>query len=60
MAQEKSGLQRLLEEGPRSVNLGLLQFAESLRTQGAKVVHVEWTPPPPEVRDLEDILEELL
>ncbi len=60
MSGEKTPLEILLTEGPRPVNLGLWEFAQALRAQGVRVVHVEWSPPPPEVRDLEDLLDQLL
>lgn len=50
----------LLAEGPRAVNLGLESFAEALRLQGAGVVHVAWSPPPPEAEELADLLDQVL
>lgn len=50
----------LLRDGPRGVNLGLESFAAALRAQGAAVVHVAWSPPPPEAEDLADLLDRLL
>jgi hypothetical protein len=38
-------LQALLDTGPIAINLGLRGFAESLKNQGAPVVHVMWEPP---------------
>jgi FdrA protein len=35
----------LLAAPPRVINLGLELFAENLASQGAKVVHVRWSPP---------------
>ena len=35
----------LLQAGPRVVNVGLADFAASLRTQGVPVVQVDWRPP---------------
>lgn len=57
---EIPGLQRLLQEGPKAINIGLEEFAKALEVQGAKVVHVDWSPPPPESEELRDILEKLL
>ncbi len=54
------GIQRLLGEGPKAINLGLEEFAQALEAQGAKVVHVDWSPPPPEAEELQDLLEKLL
>jgi hypothetical protein len=38
-------IDRLLAEGPRVVNLGVQQFAESLRAWDPSVVAVDWRPP---------------
>ena len=35
----------LLAVPPRVINVGLELFAENLVSQGAKVVHVRWSPP---------------
>ena len=35
----------LLAAPPRVVNVGLELFASDLASQGAKVVHVQWSPP---------------
>ena len=35
----------LLAAPPRVINLGLESFADDLKTAGAAVVHVAWTPP---------------
>lgn len=49
-----------MEAGPIAINLGLQEFAKSLQDQGAKVIHVDWSPPPPVDEDMEDILNKLL
>ena len=58
--QEISGLARLLSEGPRAVNLGLREFAESLQLQGTAVVHVEWSPPAEGDEELIELLDTLI
>jgi hypothetical protein len=35
----------LLAAPPRVINVGLELFADNLASQGAKVVHVQWSPP---------------
>jgi len=35
----------LLAAPPRVINVGLAMFAENLANEGAKVVHVRWSPP---------------
>jgi hypothetical protein len=35
----------LLAAAPRVINIGLELFADNLASQGAKVVHVQWSPP---------------
>ena len=50
----------LLREGPISVNLGLVEFAEALEAQDAPVIHVDWTPSPLLDEETKSILDELL
>lgn len=50
----------LLERGPIAVNLGIRDFAASLRAQGWEVVEVEWTPPAEGDRKILDLLDKLL
>jgi hypothetical protein len=49
----------LLRDGPIIVNVGIREFAESVAEQEARVVHVEWSPPPKLPQDLADLLKEL-
>jgi len=49
-----------MEDGPIAINLGLEEFAKTLEEQGRRVIHVDWTPPPPLDEDIKDILDELL
>jgi hypothetical protein len=37
--------QALLAAPPRIINVGLESFAVSLAAEGARVVHVRWSPP---------------
>jgi hypothetical protein len=46
----KNDLDQLLRDGPIVVNIGALQFADSMRDQDAEVIHVEWTPPLAEIQ----------
>ena len=55
-----SKLDQLLQSGPIAINIGILDFAESLRVQGAEVVHVDWTPPAGGDPELMDLLDRLL
>jgi FdrA protein len=43
--RDDSKSQNLLAAGPRVVNVGLEMFANNLTARGARVVHVEWSPP---------------
>jgi FdrA protein len=43
--RDDSKSQNLLAAGPRVVNVGLEMFAANLAARGARVVHVEWSPP---------------
>jgi hypothetical protein len=49
----------LFRDGPKVVNLGIREFAESLAMQNGTVVHVDWHPPAPLESDLAALLEEL-
>jgi hypothetical protein len=42
---DESKSRELLAAGPRVVNVGLEMFAANLAARGARVVHVEWSPP---------------
>lgn len=53
-------LDLLLQNGPVAINMGIQDFTESLRAQGAEVVHVDWTPPAGGDRELLDLLDQLL
>ena len=55
-----SKLDQLLQNGPVAINIGIQDFAESLRVQGAEVVHVDWTPPAGGDPELMDLLDRLL
>ena len=50
---------KILEGKPKVINVGLKSFYDSLRAQGADVIHVEWRPPasgdPELVRLLSDL-----
>ena len=43
--RDESKAQELLAAAPRVVNVGLEMFAANLAARGARVVHVEWSPP---------------
>lgn len=45
MPDETRLAQSLLAAPPRVINVGLSGFATELAANGAKVVHVAWTPP---------------
>ncbi len=51
---------QLLQIGPVAINIGIQDFAQSLRAQGAEVIHVDWTPPAGGDRELIDLLDQLL
>ena len=43
--RDENKAQELLAAAPRVVNVGLEMFAANLAARGARVVHVEWSPP---------------
>lgn len=55
-----SALDDLLARGPVAVNVGVRDFAESLRSQGASVVEVEWAPPAEADEELLRLLDQIL
>ena len=53
-------LDELLDKGPVVVNIGVKDFANSLKTQGAEVIQVDWTPPAGGDREMMELLDQLL
>ena len=51
---------RMLQDGPRVVNIGIQEFAETLRSQQVEVVQVTWSPPAGGDQEMLDLLERLL
>jgi len=50
----------LLDHGPVVINLGVQDFAESLKAQSVEVAHVDWTPPAGGDREMIELLDQLL
>src|SRR5262249_26536361 len=57
--RDRAGAADLIAAAPRIVNVGLELFAVNLAQQGAKVVHVAWTPPAGGDARLADLLDKL-
>ncbi len=53
-------LKELLERGPKAINIGVQDFADSLKAQGAEVVQVNWAPPAEGDVEMMALLDELL
>jgi FdrA protein len=53
-------LEEFLQQGPIAINIGVYDFADSLRIQGVEVVHVNWAPPAGGDTDLIELLDKLL
>jgi len=53
-------LNELLQNGPKAVNIGVQDFAESLQIQGVEVVQVNWVPPAGGDLEMIDLLDKLL
>ena len=53
-------LEELLHQGPIAINIGVVDFAETLQIQGIQVVHVKWTPPAGGDPELMELLDQLL
>ncbi len=53
-------LEDFLAQGPVAINVGVEDFAESLKSQGAEAIQVDWTPPAGGDREMIDLLDQLL
>ena len=53
-------LDDLLTKGPAAINVGVEDFAASLRLQGTEVIQVDWTPPAGGDREMIELLDQLL
>jgi FdrA protein len=53
-------LEELLHQGPVAINIGVVDFAETLQIQGVQVIHVNWTPPAGGDPELMELLDQLL
>ena len=53
-------LDELLRNGPVAINIGVEDFADSLKAQKVEVVNVTWSPPAGGDQDLIDLLDKLL
>jgi FdrA protein len=53
-------MRELLRDGPVAINIGVQDFADSLKSQGVEVVHMNWSPPAGGDPDLIDLLDRLL
>jgi FdrA protein len=53
-------LDEFLQNGPIAINVGVYDFADSLKIQGVEVIHVNWTPPAGGDPDLIELLDKLL
>ena len=53
-------LNRLLSDGPKVINIGLISFFEANRIQGIPAVHVRWEPPAQGDPELIELLDKLI
>ena len=53
-------MRELLRDGPVAINIGVQDFADSLKSLGVEVVHMNWSPPAGGDPDLIDLLDRLL
>ncbi len=56
----ESKLDELLKHPPIVIKVGVQDFAEALATQGARVIHVEWSPPAGGDQEMMTLLDKLL
>jgi hypothetical protein len=53
-------LKELLDNGPNAINIGVQDFAVSLKVQGAEVIQVNWIPPAGGDPEMIALLDQLL
>lgn len=56
----KENNQPLFDQPIVAINIGLIQFSESLEQQEVEVVHIDWTPPAGGDAVMIDLLDGLL
>ncbi len=56
----KESIKDLLNNKLVAVNIGLSDFAEALKVQGVKVIHIQWSPPAGGDPELAELLDRLL
>jgi FdrA protein len=57
---EKEKIKNFLNQPLVIINIGLRQFAESLKQQNVDVVQVDWQPPAGGDKEMMDLLDKLL
>ncbi len=55
-----SKLDKMLSNGPKVINIGLISFFEACKLQGIPVVHIRWEPPAHGNLELIQLLDKLL
>ncbi|MEW6333834.1 MAG: hypothetical protein AB1558_06165 [Thermodesulfobacteriota bacterium] len=53
-------VKELLDNGPKVVNIGVSDFADSLQAQGTDVIQVNWVPPADGDPEMIALLDQLL
>ncbi|MBI4787026.1 MAG: fdrA domain protein [Chloroflexi bacterium] len=53
-------LDELLNHPPIIINIGVQDFAAALETQGAQVIHLDWSPPAGGDQEMLSLLDKLL
>ncbi len=53
-------LKELLDNGPNVINIGVQDFADNLKVQGAEVIQVNWVPPAGGDPEMIALLDQLL
>ena len=56
----KKPFEELLRREPVFVNVGVAEFAESLRRAGFETIHLSWSPPAGGDREMNELLDKLL
>ena len=53
-------LKELLDHGPNVINIGVQDFADSLKAQGVEVIQLSWVPPAGGDPEMMALLDQLL
>ena len=60
MTKPPRPFKEVLRDDPVFINIGVAEFAESLRRQGLEAINLRWSPPAGGDREMAELLDKLL